>query len=588
MNMAGTSQPDRFGCPHCLSVFRSGFARCPLDGSALQLLSGDPLLGSTLADRYVIEHLLGEGGMGRVYRARHTRMSRRFAIKVLFGELAADAKARARFSREAEASSRLTHPNVVSVVDFGESPEGLLYLVMEYLDGQELHGLILREGPFSSARTMNILRQLARGLGHAHERELVHRDFKAENVIVSRDAGEEIARIVDFGIAVVREVHDVDHRLTTEGMVLGTPAYMSPEQSTGEPMDHRADLFSLGVMLYEMLCGKLPFDGTPLAMAKANLAMRVPRIAERVAGLAVDERLEAVAMRLMAKDPADRFQSAADLLAHLDVLYGRPADTDVTALFGAGESEAAGAAASAPAATGPDTVVDAPRAGESRDGAATADPWPRQDSEPLQIDGLESRRWFLAGAAVVVTVVVAGGALWLHQRGQRLERRAGGAAAAPAAGAPVGAAEPTGPTDVPAAAPDPALVADAGAPASGAAQPALAETEADAGPATASEAPATPRRRGRRKPAAAERVRQPAAAAEEVSPEEFVRRYRRVGALVDRLTREKGEDQVADLRDRYFRIPYTDALRNPSVRRDAEEALRRLSGRIERELRGSP
>ncbi|HUS63389.1 MAG TPA: protein kinase, partial [Kofleriaceae bacterium] len=117
---------ERFGCPKCLSVFRAGFPRCPLDGSVLQTLTNDPLIGFVLADRYVIEHLIGEGGMGRVYRARHIRMSRKFAIKVLFGDLSADGKARSRFSREAEASSRLSHPNVVSVVDFGETEEGLL------------------------------------------------------------------------------------------------------------------------------------------------------------------------------------------------------------------------------------------------------------------------------------------------------------------------------------------------------------------------------------------------------------------------------------------------------------------------------
>ncbi|HLU67894.1 MAG TPA: serine/threonine-protein kinase, partial [Kofleriaceae bacterium] len=327
------ARADRFGCPTCLSVFRSGFPRCPLDGSVLQTLTDDPLIGFVLAERYVIEQLLGEGGMGRVYRARHIRMSRRFAIKVLFGDAAADAKARARFSREAEASSRLSHPNVVSVVDFGETEEGLLYLVMDYIEGEELHQLINREAPLGSARSLNILRQLARGLGHAHERGLIHRDFKAENVLVTRDSGEEIARIVDFGIAVVGEMNQPEQRLTTEGMVLGTPAYMSPEQSTGEEIDHRADLFSLGVMLYEMLAGRLPFDGTPLAMAKANLAARVPPISERVPGLKVDPRLEGVAMRLMAKEPESRFQSAAEILAHVESMYGRPADTDVSALL---------------------------------------------------------------------------------------------------------------------------------------------------------------------------------------------------------------------------------------------------------------
>ena len=223
---------ERYGCPRCLSVFRSGFPRCPLDGAVLQTLSDDPLVGSVLAERYLIETLIGEGGMGRVYRARHMRMSRRFAIKVLFGDLAAEGKARSRFAREAESSSRLSHPNVVSVVDFGETDAGLLYLVMENIEGQELHRVVSREAPFTTARTLNLLRQLTRGLGHAHDRGLVHRDFKTENVLVTVDGEEEIARIVDFGLAVIGEMTTPEQRLTTDGMVLGTPAYMSPEHST--------------------------------------------------------------------------------------------------------------------------------------------------------------------------------------------------------------------------------------------------------------------------------------------------------------------------------------------------------------------
>ncbi len=323
VSLPSSAPSERYGCPQCLSVFRAGFARCPLDGAALQGLTGDPLIGHTLAERYIIEELLGEGGMGRVYRARHNRMSRRFAIKVLFGDMAADAKARTRFSREAEAVSRLNHPNVLSVVDFGETDEGLLYLVMDYIEGRELHQLLAQEAPLSPQRVLSLLRQLSRGLAHAHERNLVHRDFKTENVVVTKSGDEELARIVDFGIAAVGEMMEPAQRLTTEGMVLGTPAYMSPEQSTGEEVDERSDLFSLGVMLYEMLCGRLPFDGTAVAIAKAHLASEVPPVAVRVPGLRVDPRLEAVAMRLMAKDPEERFQSARALLAHLDSAYGR-------------------------------------------------------------------------------------------------------------------------------------------------------------------------------------------------------------------------------------------------------------------------
>lgn len=316
MVLTALSLENRYGCPECRAVFRSGFARCPLDGTPLQELAEDPLAGSLFADRYVIDACIGEGGMGRVYRARHQRMSRQFAIKVLFGDHATDPKMRDRFSREAEAASRLHHPNVISVTDFGETEEGLLFLVMDYVEGRELGDVIREAGPLGEARTRLLLRQLAVGLAHAHDKGLVHRDFKAENVIVTGTDPDEVPRIVDFGIAVMREGNE--SRLTTEGMVLGTPAYMSPEQATGGEVDARTDLYSLGVLAYEMLAGVLPFEGTPLAVARMNLAVVPPRIAERVPGLEVDRGLEELAFKLLEKRPEDRLQTAAAVIEALD------------------------------------------------------------------------------------------------------------------------------------------------------------------------------------------------------------------------------------------------------------------------------
>jgi len=431
--------PDRYACPKCLSVFRSGFPRCPLDGAVLQTLGDeDPLIGFELADRYVIEALIGEGGMGRVYRARHIRMSRRFAIKVLFGDLAADGKARSRFSREAEASSRLSHPNVVSVVDFGETDEGLLYLAMDYIEGQELHRVVAREAPFDAARCLSILRQLARGLAHAHDKGLIHRDFKTENILVTTDGPDEIARIVDFGIAVVGEMTAPEQRLTTEGMVLGTPAYMSPEQSTGEEIDHRADLFSLGVMVYEMLAGKLPFDGTPLAMAKANLAAPVPSIAQRAPGVRADRRLEAVAMRLMAKEPEDRFQTATALLHHLDEVFGRAADTLPPPI--------AEADAEVPVAVPARTMSD-----EFFLQADEVERLPADNAiDTREMARSERRRWVIAGAVAIAALLVTGGALLKHYQSAGKER-------------PVAAVDPSPPAVATARRAEPVVQADAGA-----------------------------------------------------------------------------------------------------------------------------
>ncbi|MEO8845457.1 MAG: serine/threonine-protein kinase [Kofleriaceae bacterium] len=264
----------------------------------------DKLIGEVLANRYQIESRLGEGAMGSVYRARHIKVGRPFAVKVLHPRLLADDKTLQRFEREAELAGRLHHPNVIGVVDVGETTDGLRYMVMDFAEGHDL-ATLLSEAPMPAERIINLTRQLLEGLFHAHEAGLIHRDFKPENVIVEKDAhGEEVPRIVDFGIAILREGGDPTNgtgRLTTNGLVLGTPHYMAPEQAVNDPIDHRIDLFALGIMIYEMLCGKLPFDGHGAEVARANLLLDPPKISDRVPYLEVDPLLEAFARRLMLK-----------------------------------------------------------------------------------------------------------------------------------------------------------------------------------------------------------------------------------------------------------------------------------------------
>ena len=264
----------------------------------------DKLIGEVLANRYQIESRLGEGAMGSVYRARHVKVGRPFAVKVLHPRLLEDEKTLQRFEREAELAGRLHHPNVIGVVDVGETTDGLRYMVMDFAEGHDLAAL-LAEAPMPPARIHTLTRQMLEGLYHAHEAGLIHRDFKPENVIVEKDThGEEVPRIVDFGIAILREggtSSDGTGRLTTNGLVLGTPHYMAPEQAVNDPIDHRIDLFALGIMIYEMLCGKLPFDGHGAEVARANLLLDPPLIADRVPYLEVDPLLEAFSRRLMAK-----------------------------------------------------------------------------------------------------------------------------------------------------------------------------------------------------------------------------------------------------------------------------------------------
>jgi serine/threonine protein kinase len=320
----------RLRCPQCHAAFRGNFTRCMRDGVPLVRTADDPLIGKTLADRYVIEALVGEGAMGLVYRAHHARLSRLFALKLMFGDVAADPSMRLRFAHEADAASRMSHPNVVSVLDFGKTENGLLYLAMEYAEGQTLAAMIRREGPLPEARVVNLARQMARGLGHAHRAGLVHRDFKPANVAATHgEDGRELVRILDFGLAIAEGDSRIG-RLTEHGLVVGTPIYISPEQARDQMVDHRADLFALGVVMYEMLAGKPPFEGTSHEIARSNVTTTPPPIAQRNPAVRVSPELEAVIMKLMAKRPADRLQSADDVIAALAQLGRRAVAMPVT------------------------------------------------------------------------------------------------------------------------------------------------------------------------------------------------------------------------------------------------------------------
>jgi serine/threonine protein kinase len=283
----------------------------------------DKLIGEVLANRYRIENRLGEGAMGSVYKAKHVKVGRAFAVKVLHPRLLEDDKVLQRFEREAELAGRLRHPNVIGVVDVGETHDGLRYMVMDFAEGPDMSAL-LAEAPMPPQRIIHLVRQLLEGLFHAHSEGLIHRDFKPENVIVEKDShGAEVPRIVDFGIAILREGGDSSDgvgRLTTNGLVLGTPHYMAPEQAVNDPIDHRIDLFALGIMIYEMLSGKLPFDGNGAEVARANLMLDPPPIAVRVPYLEVDPLLEAYARRLMAKSRDARPPTAKVARELLDLI----------------------------------------------------------------------------------------------------------------------------------------------------------------------------------------------------------------------------------------------------------------------------
>lgn len=283
----------------------------------------DHLIGQVLAARYRIGERLGAGAMGTVFRAEHVKVGRALAVKILHPRMVANEKHRRRFDREAEAAGKLHHPNVVGVVDAGVTPEGLRYLVMEYADGPTL-GALIKRGALRPGRAVHIIKQLCDGLSHAHAHGLIHRDFKPDNVIVESDEfGTDRPRIVDFGIALA--IADMlcasdRERLTTAGIVLGTPQYMAPEHTAGQPIDHRIDLFSLGVICYQLLLGKLPFEGSGADIARAYLTQPIPTFLERDPSSQVDPLLEAFARKLLAKSPDARLTSAKAARDVLDLV----------------------------------------------------------------------------------------------------------------------------------------------------------------------------------------------------------------------------------------------------------------------------
>src|SRR6476659_9645514 len=217
-------------CPKCGAEYPDANTLCPADGVALEK-TDDSLLGQVLADKYRIEERLSGGGMGTVYRGTHVLMDKTVAIKVLRPALAADEKIVARFSREAKAASKISHPHAVSVTDFGEAENGVVFLVMEYLDGRTLKEVIVSEGRLSLDRTVNIVRQVAGALDAAHAQGVIHRDLKSENIMLVQHDGDEWAKVLDFGIAKICQPHGaVESDITHANLVVGTPQYMSPEQ----------------------------------------------------------------------------------------------------------------------------------------------------------------------------------------------------------------------------------------------------------------------------------------------------------------------------------------------------------------------
>ena len=314
-------------CPTCGKQYPPDVQFCPDDQEALQAdatvslnIPSDPLIGLTLDEKYLLEERLGIGGMGTVYRARHLLIDRAVAVKVLNQRLVEDDAARVRFQREAKAAGRLQHINAVAVTDFGQTSEGYVYIVMELLEGRTLRQILTKEAPLETARAVSMMLQASAAVAAAHEAGVIHRDLKPANILFTQSADSpSVVKVLDFGIAkLAAETLDEDdpNPLTQVGVMIGTPRYMSPEQCKGLELTPAADVYSLGVILYEMLTGMVPFSGSsPLAIALKH-ASEYPRPPREIVA-AIPEQLENVILRALEKSPEDRPANAAEFRAEL-------------------------------------------------------------------------------------------------------------------------------------------------------------------------------------------------------------------------------------------------------------------------------
>ncbi len=400
---------DQKICPTCGTEYPLSERFCPRDGTALRSTNaqGD-LMGTIVAERYHILKKLGEGGMGQVYLAEHVKMGRKAALKVMNPGMNQDPDAIARFNREAANASRLNHPNVCAIYDFGETPEGLIYLAMEFIEGESLTSLIEKNGVLAAPRAASIIHQAADALGVAHDYGIVHRDLKPDNIMISRNRdGSDLVKVVDFGIA--KASSSDAQKVTKTGLVVGTPEYMSPEQLAGDKLDGRSDIYSLGLVAFNCLTGTLPF---PSNSAQEAMIMRLTDFPKTLAEMKPDVEwpveLQNVMDKALARDADERYQKAADFGRDIaKAVENMPAS--VAAAEGTMVMGAAGAAAKTAAAPAvPATRVAGPKGGTRpmEAPAAVTVPVAKKSSMPMILGGIG----VLAAAGIAFLAMRGGGA----------------------------------------------------------------------------------------------------------------------------------------------------------------------------------
>jgi serine/threonine-protein kinase len=364
----------------------------------------DPYIGRDILDgQFQIVQKIGAGGMGTVYKALQPEMNRMVAVKILHPKLNTRKDIVSRFRREARALSHLTHPNTVRVLLYGELDDGSLYIIMEYLDGKNLHQIVKRDGPLPAARVVPMLVQACSALDEAHKAGMIHRDLKPENIFICQQGGlKDFVKVLDFGLAKVtqREMRPGSVMLTQEGMIFGTPEFMSPEQAQGKPLTPASDVYSLAVILYEALTGKLPFDAkSPMEYLQMHVSAPPIPLQERGGGGPFPSGLWEVLSKALAKTADQRFASSVDFAEAL--IAASPSAAPSLGRL----SSAAPAVHREPADTAPlptPALTSAGRPGTGKDASALRS---SGRSSPLVVQGVAPRNNMLYVAAVIAFVL---------------------------------------------------------------------------------------------------------------------------------------------------------------------------------------
>jgi eukaryotic-like serine/threonine-protein kinase len=295
----------------------------------------DPLIGRTVNDRYRIVEAIGQGGMGRVYKALQSPLDRVVALKILGAGHDRDPNFYKRFFLEASVTARLTHPNTITLYDYGRTEDGIFFIAMEFLDGRTLSQAMQQDGPLAQERVIHVAQQICRSLREAHALGIIHRDLKPANVMLLRQHDDhDFVKVLDFGLVKFFHGDNPDGEITNAGTFMGSPHYIAPEQARNQNPDQRCDLYSLGVLLYQMLTGKVPFTApNPVDIILKHLHEAPVPPRELRPDLAIDARLEAIVLRCMAKERADRFQSMDELLGELKLLRQQLTGTSIAATY---------------------------------------------------------------------------------------------------------------------------------------------------------------------------------------------------------------------------------------------------------------